>query len=72
MKKSPHKIHKTRELGKAQNPDPQNRQRGVENERNEKIPLEQKAGDPLGERTIASSRSAGVLNSSWPPALVAA
>ena len=40
--------------GKAQDPDPQNGQRGVENERNEKIPVEQKAGDPLGERTIAS------------------
>ena len=61
-----------RELGKAQDPDPQNGQRGVENERNEKIPVEQKAGDPLGERTIASPRSAGVLNSSWPPAVVAA
>src|ERR1700716_177373 len=40
--------------GKAQDPDPQNGQRGVENERNEKIPVEQKAGDPLGEWTIAS------------------
>ena len=50
----------------------QNGQRGVENERNEKIPLEQKAGDPLGERTIASSPQRRVLNSSWPPALVAA
>jgi hypothetical protein len=69
MKKSPHKI---RELGKAQNPDPQNGQRGVENERDEKVPVEQKAGDPLGERTIASPRSASVLNSSWPPAMAAA
>ena len=43
-----------RERGKAQDPDPQNSQRGVENERNEKVPVEQKAGDPLGERTIAS------------------
>src|SRR5258706_15879653 len=43
-----------RERGKARDPDPQNGQRGVENERNEKIPVEQKAGDPLGERTIAS------------------
>ena len=72
MKKSPHKIHKIRELGKAQNLEPENRQRGVENERNEKIPLEQKTGDPLGERPSPAARSAGVLNSSWPPALVAA
>src|SRR5207253_1093122 len=43
-----------RELSKAQNPDPQNGQRGVENKRNEKNTLEQKAGDPLGERTIAN------------------
>src|SRR5258708_887710 len=27
---------------------------GIENERNEKVPVEQKAGDPLGGRTIAS------------------
>ena len=56
MKKSPHKIHKIRELGKAQNPDPQNRQRGLENESNEKLSLEQKTGDPLSERTISPQR----------------
>jgi hypothetical protein len=40
-----------RELVKAQDPDSQNGQRGVENDRNEKLLVEQKAGDPLGERT---------------------
>ena len=29
-------------------------QDGAENESNEKIPVEQEASDPLGERTIAS------------------
>ena len=43
-----------RERGKAQDPDPQKGQDGAENESNEKIPVEQKASDPLGERTIAS------------------
>ena len=59
-----------RELVKAQDPDSQNGQRGVENDRNEKIPVEQKAGDPLGERTIATP-TAPSLNSSWQPAVVA-
>jgi hypothetical protein len=43
-----------RERSKAQDPDPQKGQDGAENESNEKIPVEQKASDPLGERTIAS------------------
>ncbi|MDB5514260.1 MAG: hypothetical protein JWQ17_1018, partial [Tardiphaga sp.] len=47
-----------RELVKAQDPDSQNGQRGLENDRNEKLPVEQKAGDPLGERTIATPHSA--------------
>src|SRR5258706_10770199 len=47
-----------RERGKAHDPDPQNGQPGVENERNEKVPVEQRAGDPLGERTIASPPAA--------------
>jgi hypothetical protein len=42
-----------RERGKAQDPEPQKRLGGTENESNEKIPVEQKASDPLGERTIA-------------------
>jgi hypothetical protein len=34
-----------------------------------KLPVEQKAGDPLGERTIATPTPS--LNRSWQPAVVA-
>src|SRR6266404_9956257 len=61
-----------RELGKAQDTDPQNGQRGVENERNEKIPLEQKPAIRSASGPSPAPRSARRLNSSWPPAMAAA
>jgi hypothetical protein len=55
-----------RALGKAQDPDPQNGQRGVENERNEKYPLSRKPAIRSASGPSPAPRSAGVLNSSWP------